>query len=387
MSGALSGIKVVELAAIGPVPFAAMILADMGAEIIRIDRLPAGDAAETSLPSSENRGRKSLSMDLKRQGSSEALLQVIESADVLLEGFRPGVMEKLGLGPDKCLARNPRLIYGRMTGWGQTGTLSRTAGHDINYIAITGALNAMGSPTRPPDPPLNLVGDYGGGAMLLLVGVLAALEERHRSGQGQVIDAAMSDGAALLMSPFYAMTAQGDWQDSRGANFLDGAAHYYGTYECSDKRFIALGAIEPQFYRALMQKLELDTAGLEDQTNPATWPDQRERLEAVFKTRTRAEWSVLLEGIDACFAPVLSMSEAPRHPHNVSRQTFIERAGVHVPAPAPRFSRTPSQLAEDAPQVGQHSQAILEAAGLPTGDIESLVGQGAVHVREKARRC
>ncbi len=383
MSGVLSGIKIVELAAIGPVPFAAMILADMGAEIIRIDRLPVG--AMESLSSSENRGRKSLSMDLKVQGSAEALLQVIETADVLLEGFRPNVMEKLGLGPDPCLTRNPRLIYGRMTGWGQTGPLSHTAGHDINYIAITGALNAIGSRNRAPEPPLNLVGDYGGGAMLLLIGILAALEERHRSGKGQIIDAAMSDGAALLMSPFYAMKAQGSWQDSRGANFLDGAAHYYRAYECEDKRFIAVGAIEPQFYRLLMQKLGLDSTEQGNQTDPSLWPAHREKLEALFKTKTQAQWCTLMEGSDACFAPVLNMSEAPLHPHNVARQTFVEQAGVPVPAPAPRFSRTPSQLAEPAPRVGQHSREVLEAAGLLPSEIERLLSHGAIYSPESAR--
>lgn len=380
MNGTLNGLKVIEIAAIGPVPFAAMMMADMGAEIIRIDRIPVISGDGDASPSFENRGRISISMDLKHPASIDALLRLIDTADVLIEGFRPGVMEKLGLGPDVCRARNPGLVFGRMTGWGQTGPLAHSAGHDINYIALTGALHAMGWSDRPPAPPLNLVGDYGGGAMLLLVGVLAALQERQRSGQGQVIDAAMTDGSALLMSPFYGMAAQGQWQDRRGANFLDGGAHFYGAYECADLRFIAIGSIEPQFYRLLMQMCGLDVPEFEDQLDAAAWPRLREKLSVLFKTKTRAEWSELMEGSDVCFAPVLSLTEAPEHPHNQARQTFINVNGTPQPAPAPRFSRTPSKASAEIPTVGQHSIQALSSVGISELEIERLVAQGAVYV-------
>lgn len=380
MNGTLSGLKVIELAAIGPVPFSAMMMADMGAEIIRIDRIPAAFGSGDSSPTFENRGRISVSMDLKNPASIDALLRLIETADVLLEGFRPGVMEKLGLGPDVCLARNPRLVYGRMTGWGQTGPLARAAGHDINYIALTGALHAMGEPDRPPSPPLNLIGDYGGGAMLLLVGVLAALQERHRSGKGQVIDAAMTDGSALLMSPFYGMAAKGEWQDRRGANFLDGGAHFYGAYECADSRFIAIGSIEPQFYKLLLKLCGIDVPEFHDQHDAHAWPRLREQLGTLFKTRTRAQWCELMEGSDVCFAPVLSLEEAPYHAHNQARQTFVHMNGTLQPAPAPRFSRTPSHASAEIPMAGQHSIQALSSAGMSAQEIERLVVQGAVYV-------
>ena len=352
MKGALAGLAVIEVAAIGPVPFAEMMLADMGASVTRIDRIPASADDDGGMAGVENRGRTSIALDLKQPQAVDATLRLVEGADVLLEGFRPGVMEKLGLGPEVCLARNARLVYGRMTGWGQTGPLARAAGHDINYIALTGALHAMGSADRPPTPPLNLVGDYGGGAMMLLVGVLAALQSRQHSGQGQVIDAAMSDGSAMLMAPFYSMFAQDEWRDVRESNFLDGGAHYYGAYECADGRFVAIGSIEPQFYRLLLDKCGIDGPEFRNPGDRTTWARLREKLEQVFKTRSRAEWCELMEGTDVCFAPVLSLAEAPQHPHNRARGTFVEINGAMHPAPAPRFCHTPSRVSADIPRIG-----------------------------------
>ena len=346
MAGPLAGLRVVEMAGIGPGPFCAMVLADLGAEVLRIER-PGSPASATDVLC---RGRTLLALDLRQPAAVQDALALIERADVLIEGFRPGVMERLGLGPEVCRARNPRLVYGRMTGWGQSGPLSQAAGHDINYIAISGALHGIGRSGEAPVPPLNYVGDFGGGAMLLAVGVLAALQERTRSGQGQVIDAAMSDGAALLSAMVYGFKAAGQWGNQRGENLLDGGAHFYDTYACADGRHVAIGAIEPQFYALLRERCGIaDDPTFDAQMDPAGWPLLKLRLADVLRTRTRDEWCALLEGTDACFAPVLDWDEAPRHPHNVARGTFATVDGVVQPAPAPRFSRTPADVPGKAP--------------------------------------
>ena len=335
--GPLVGLRFVEFAGIGPGPFAAMLLADMGADILRIVRPGTEDDTEIV-----HRSRRSVALDLKTAAAREAALSLLARADALIEGFRPGVMERLGLGPDVALARNPRLVYGRMTGWGQTGPLAQVAGHDINYIAVSGALGAIGPAEGNPVPPLNLVGDYGGGALYLVAGLLAALLRAQRSGSGQVVDCAMCDGAASMMSLFWSLAAQGRWSDRRGGNFLDGGAHYYNTYRCADGRFIAVGAIEPQFYRTLCTLLAIDDPDMARQNDAALWPGLRQRLQHVFLQRSRDEWCALLEGTDACVAPVLAMTEAPHHPHLAARGSFIDRGHGTEPAPAPRFSRTPS---------------------------------------------
>jgi alpha-methylacyl-CoA racemase len=341
--GPLNGVKVVEIAALGPAPMGCMLLADMGAEVVRIERKStAGGTKALFDPKIDilNRSRRVVAFDLKKPEAIEAALRLVESADILIEGFRPGVMESLGLGPKVCLARNPRLIYGRMTGWGQTGTLSKTAGHDINYLALSGALHAIGEKGGKPIAPLNLVADCGGGAMLLAVGVLAALVEARSSGQGQVVDAAMTDGAALLMSMMYTLKSMGQWTQERGSNMLDGGAHFYDTYQCGDGKWLSVGAIEPQFYALLLEKIGIADPAFNAQWDREQWPVLKEKLAAVLSTRTRDEWCTLLEGSDVCVAPVLDMDEATQHPHNRSRNTFIEVEGVIQPAPAPRFSRT-----------------------------------------------
>lgn len=356
-AGPLQGLRVVEMAGLGPAPFCAMLFADMGAQVVRIER-PAG-AAKLDRFEVTARGRPALEVDLRQPEGVATVLRLIDSADVLIEGFRPGVMERLGLGPETCLARRPSLVYGRMTGWGQHGPLAKAAGHDINYIALTGALHAIGPKDRPPAVPLNLVGDFGGGAMLLAFGVMAAVFEAQRSGQGQVVDAAMTDGTALLSAMMWGMRGAGHWTVEREANWLDGGAHFYGTYACADGRFIAIGALEPQFYALLMDRCGIDDAELRGQQNDRSrWPEFRTRLEALFLTRTRDEWCALLEGTDACFAPVLDWNEAPRHPHNDARETFIDIDGVTQPAPAPRFSRTPGR-ATAAPRMS--AEDILRA--------------------------
>ena len=339
MTGPLSGVRVVELAGIGPGPFCAMMLADLGADVVRIGR-PGGEADALDVTS---RNRCSIELDLRADGGAEQALALIAHADLLIEGFRPGVMERLGLGPEVCLSRNPRLVYGRMTGWGQTGPLARAAGHDINYIAITGALHALGRPEHPPSPPLNLVGDFGGGGMLLAVGLLAALHEVAASGRGQVVDAAMTDGTSLLSAFIHGLKAQGRWTNQRGENLLDGGAHFYDTYACADGRFVAIGAIEPQFYAELRHRCGIDDPLFDEQGDVTRWPLLKLRLADIFRTRTRDEWCALLEGSDACFAPVLDLDEAPAHPHNRARQTFVSVDGIVQPAPAPRFSRTPAR--------------------------------------------
>jgi alpha-methylacyl-CoA racemase len=340
-SGPLAGLRIVEFAGIGPGPFACMMLADMGADVVTLDR----PGVKKSTTSAAGRGRKVVEIDLKSETAIARALVLLDQADALVEGFRPGVMERLGLGPDLVLARNPKLVYARMTGWGQEGPLAQAAGHDINYISVTGALAAIG-PAERPVPPLNLVGDFGGGALYLVVGVLAALLEAKGSGKGQVVDAAMCDGAASLMSMFYDFAAVGRWTESRESNFLDGGAHFYGVYQCACGKFISIGSIEPQFYALLRQLAGLSDSAFDAQMEREAWPSLRQKLVEIFKTKTRDEWCTIMEGTDVCFAPVLTITEAPRHPHMVARKTFLERHGVTQPAPAPRFSRTPSTIRE-----------------------------------------
>ena len=355
-SGPLSGIKVVEFTGIGPGPFAGMLLADMGADVVRIDRPEAAKTVAADIPS---RGKRSVALNLKDAEARETALRLCEKADVLIEGFRPGVMERLGLGPEMMLARNPRLVFGRMTGWGQFGPLAQAAGHDINYIALTGALAAIGEAGQRPVPPLNLVGDFGGGTMYLIMGLLAALVERDRSGQGQVIDCAMTDGASSLMSMFYARSAKGLWKLERGANLIDGGAHFYGTYACADGKYISIGAIEPQFYSELRRLAGLEHKSFDAQHDQKEWPAFTQSFAAVFVKKTRDEWCALLEGTDACFAPVLDLDEVQVHPHNAARQTIVTIDGVAQPAPAPRFSRTPGAVQGPPPGIGAHTQDVL----------------------------
>ena len=374
--GPLTGIRVVEMAGIGPGPFTAMMLSDLGAEVIRVDRLShkgIGHRANVL-----NRGRKSIAVDLKNPRGVETTLRLIEQADVVLEGFRPGVMERLGLGPEKCLSVNPRLIFGRMTGWGQTGPLSQAAGHDINYISIAGALGAMGYADRPPAPPLNLVGDFGGGAMYLLTGILAALVERATSEQGQIIDAAMSDGTASLLSPFFGLMAMSMWTTDRFSNRLDGGAFYYGSYECSDGRYISIGSLEPQFYALLLEKAEITDPEFQEQLDEAAWPAKREKLTQLFKTKTRQQWCDIMEGTDVCFAPVLDLEEAPSHPHNIDRKTYVELDGVVQPAPAPRFSRTQGEIQGPAAMAGEHTREVLSAWNFSDQEIGELQAARAI---------
>lgn len=369
--GPLAGLTVIEMAGIGPGPFCGMLLADMGARVIRVERRdgPPGSPADVTA-----RGRQSVALDLKQPAAVAAVLRLVERADALLEGFRPGVMERLGLGPDACHARNPRLVYGRMTGWGQHGPYAPTAGHDINYIAISGALDAIGT-AETPVPPLNLVGDYGGGGMLLGLGMLAALLHAARSGQGQVVDAAMSDGAALLMAPIYGMRAAGRWGAPRGGNLLDGGAPFYGVYRCADGRHLAVGPIEPQFFAEFLARLGLPAEDFAARNDAAHWPALRARIAAALATRTRYAWAATFDGSDACVAPVLSMAEAPAHPHNAARGTFFERDGVVQPAPAPRFSATPCAPGAPAPPRGADTRLVLAEAGLAAHDINALLGE------------
>ena len=374
--GPLTGIKVVEMAAIGPGPFCSMMLSDMGAEIIRIDRLNQKGSGHRA--NVLHRGRKSIAVDLKNSQGVETTLELIEQADVLVEGFRPGVMERLGLGPEVGLERNPKLVFGRMTGWGQDGPLSQAAGHDINYISVAGALGAMGYPARPPAPPLNLVGDFGGGAMYLLAGILAALVERSSSDKGQVIDAAMTDGTASLLSGFYGMMSMDMWTTERYSNRLDGGAYYYGSYECKDGKHISIGSLEPQFYALLLEKCEISEDSFKEQLDQASWPIKREKMEAIFKTKTREEWCNIMEGSDVCFAPVLDLSEAPDHPHNKARKTYLDFQGVTQPAPAPRFSRTQGTIQSPAALVGEHTDEVLTAWGFSEGKIAELKKNGAI---------
>ncbi len=371
--GPLAGIRIVEFAGIGPGPFAAMLLSDMGADVIRIDRKGGRVPHKTEIT---YRGRKSVTLDLKKPEAVEAALKLIARADALVEGFRPGVMERLGLGPEPCLARNPKLVYGRMTGWGQMGPLAEAAGHDINYIALTGALHAIGNAGGKPVPPLNLVGDFGGGALYLAFGLVCGLLEAKRSGKGQVVDAAMTDGAASLMAMFYGMTASGMWADRRGSNLLDSGAHFYDTYETKDGRFVAIGSIEPQFYRELLEKTGITDPAFQAQMDRNAWPALKEKLAAVIRTKTRDEWDALMLGSDVCYAPVLSLAEAPTHPHNMARKTFVEIDGIVQPAPAPRFSRTKPEV--QGPPEPPDSKAALVAWGFSAADMDALAQAGAI---------
>ncbi|HEX7168373.1 MAG TPA: CaiB/BaiF CoA-transferase family protein [Acidimicrobiales bacterium] len=381
MAGPLDGIRIIEVAGIGPGPFAAMLLSDMGAEVLRIDRAQAVHGGDPERPPLDvlNRGRRSVGVDLKNADGVETVLKLVERADALIEGFRPGVAERLGIGPDDCIARNPKLVYGRMTGWGQDGPLASAAGHDINYIALAGALDPIGRAGQAPVPPLNLVGDFGGGGMFLAFGVVCALLEAQRSGEGQVVDAAMVDGAATLMAMFHGLRAMGFWSEERGTNLLDTGAHFYDVYECADGTYVSIGSIEPQFYAELLQKTGLDgDPALGGQMNRGEWPALKAKLAEVFRTKTRDEWSSIMEGSDVCFAPVLSMSEAPTHPHNAHRGTFTEVAGIVQPAPAPRFSRTPGSIDRPASHPGQHTDEALVDWGLSTDEVAKLREAGAV---------
>lgn len=371
--GPLAGVRVVEFRGLGPGPHAAMLFSDMGADVIRIDRKGQGavDKSEITL-----RGRRAVALDMKKSEGVEAALKLIDKADALIEGFRPGVMERLGVGPEVCLKRNPRLVYGRMTGWGQFGPLAKVAGHDINYISLSGVLHSIGRQGEKPVPPLNLVGDFGGGALYLAFGMVCALLEARTSGQGQVIDAAMTDGSASLMAMIYGLAASGDWKDARGVNFLDSGAHFYNTYETKDGKWISIGSIEPQFYRELLEKTGMTAPAFENQNDRQEWPELRTRLAGVIKTKTRDEWDAIMLGTDVCYAPILSMSEAPSHPHNAARGTFVEIDGVVQPAPAPRFSRTAPEI--QGPPQSPDNRASLGAWGFSSSEIDALEAVGAI---------
>jgi alpha-methylacyl-CoA racemase len=383
VSGPLTGYRIIEIAGIGPGPFAAMMLADMGAEVVRIDRAEAVTAADPAKPNLDllKRGRRSVGVDLKQPDGVEAVLKLVEQADGLVEGFRPGVAERLGIGPDACLARNPRLVYGRMTGWGQDGPYASMAGHDINYIALSGTLSMIGRAGQPPTPPLNLVGDFGGGGLLMAYGIVCALLETQKSGVGQVIDTAMVDGAALLATMIYSFKALGMWKEERGSNLLDTGTWYYDVYETSDGQYVSFGAIEPQFFAQLTQLTGLAEDGrgpVPGQHDQSSNPEMRERLTNIVKSKTRDEWCALLEGTDVCFAPVLSMSEAPTYPTNAARGTFTEVQGIMQPAPAPRFSRTPGAIDRPPPHAGQHTSEVLADWGFGEADIAKLKETGAI---------
>ena len=386
--GPLDGVRVLELAGLGPCPMCGMLLAELGADVLRIERVEPSGLGFDLAPDADllNRSRPAVAVDLKQAAGIDLVLALTERADALIEGFRPGVMERLGLGPEACTRRNPRLVYGRVTGWGQTGPLAGTAGHDLNYIALTGALHAIGRAGQPPTPPLNLAGDFGGGALYLAVGVLAALVEARRSGRGQVVDAAMVDGAASLMTAAYALRAAGLADDRRGTNVLDGGAHYYDVYETRDGRHLAVAAIEPKFYAELLRRLDLDPATL-PQAPRQDWPAHKAELAAVFRTRTRDEWMAAFEGSDACVAPVLDMGEAPRHPHNRARETFVQRAGRWQPNAAPRFSRTSTRIRSDPAPAGPDPRETLGAWGIGDGigdrrvDVDALIAAGVVGAR------
>jgi alpha-methylacyl-CoA racemase len=376
VSGPLSGVKVVELAAIGPAPFGVMLLADLGAEVVRVDRAAAarGEVGMEAMMAGLSRNRRSVAVDLKSEEGRGVVLRLAADADVLVEGFRPGVAERLGIGPADCEAVNPRLIYARMTGWGQQGPLASRAGHDIDYAAIAGILHTVGRPDEPPPPPVNYLADFGGGGAYLAMGVMAALYERERSGTGQVVDAAMVDGAASLTAFVHGLRAIGAWSDERGTNLLDGGAPYYDTYRCADGRYLALGALEPQFFAELCEGLGIDAEEF-PQLEQTAWPEQKERIAEIVATRTRDEWAEVFEGTDACVAPVLGLSEAVDHPHNVAREAFVEVDGFAQPAPAPRFSRTPGAVRHGAPKPGEHTDQVLGALGL---DVEALRASGTI---------
>ncbi len=383
--GPLAGFKIIEIAGIGPGPFAAMMLSDMGAEVIRVERVQAVRDSANSNWDVMQRGRKNVAIDLKHSDGVEALLQLVESADALIEGFRPGVMERLGVGPDVCSARNNKLVFGRMTGWGQDGPYAGSAGHDINYISLAGALAHFGRVGESPVPPLNMVGDFGGGGMLLAYGVVCALLEAQRSGMGQVVDAAMVDGSAILMSMFWGFKNTGIHdENARGTNMLDTGAHFYDVYKCSDGKFVSIGSIEPQFYMLLLQLTglagEIDFANQHDQSK---WPRLKQRMTEVFATKSQAEWCQIMEGTDVCFAPVLTMSEAAKHPHNVARKTFIEVDGVAQPAPAPRFSRTSVVVSHGPVAAGENTREVLQSWGIK--NVDDLISRGVVKQGTRAK--
>lgn len=375
-SGPLAGIRVVELAGTGPAPYACMLLAELGADVIKVDRPGGGSSPTPSDQQFVNRSRPSIVIDLKNAEGREVLLALVDSADVLVEGLRPGVTERLGLGPDDCRGRNPRLVYARMTGWGQDGPLAYTGGHDINFLSLTGALHAIGTPEQPV-PPLNICADFGGGSMFLLVGILAALLERADSGLGQVIDAAMVDGASSLMTMTYGMLAVGRWVDRRQSNLLDGGAPFYGTYACSDGGHIAVGAMEPQFYAQMLRGFDLEGALPGAQHDRARWPEQRRIIAERIATRTRDEWATIFDGSDACVTPVLGLSEAALHPHMAARGTFFDHSGSPQPNPAPRFSRTPAAVRCAPRSLGADTTQVLTAWGIPAEEVDALLRSGA----------
>jgi alpha-methylacyl-CoA racemase len=380
MTGPLEGVRVIEIAGIGPGPFAAMMLADMGADVVRVDRAEKVSGGDPASPPIDllGRGRRSVGIDLKHPEGAGVLLRLAEQADALIEGFRPGVMERLGIGPEECMARNPRLVYGRMTGWGQEGPYADASGHDINYIALAGALEPIGRAGERPVPPLNLIGDFGGGGMFMAYGVVCALLEAGRSGRGQVVDAAMVDGAAVLTTFIHSLRAIGIWTDERGTNLLDTGAPFYDVYETADHRYVSVGSIEPQFYAELLRLSGLEGEELPGQMDRSQWSTLKERVAEVFRTKTRDEWCALMEGTDVCFAPVLSMGEAPTHPHNRQRETFVEVAGVPQPAPAPRFGRTPGAIDRPPPHFGQHTDDTLAEWGFTGDEREKLRQAGAI---------
>jgi len=373
--GPLDGLRIVEIAAIGPAPFAGMVLADLGASVLRVDRVRSDRPVEPHRIL--DRGRRSVALDLKDPRAVEAVLRMAERSDVLIEGFRPGVAERLGIGPDACRERNARIVYARMTGWGQDGPLAGAPGHDINYLALTGALDAIGPAGGAPVPPLNLLGDFAGGGLLVVAGILAALYERERSGTGQVVDAAIVDGVAGLLAMLLGMTAAGQWRPVRGANVLDGGAPFYGVYACADGGYVAVGAIEEPFYRALLRGLDLDPAGLPERLDPARWPELREVFAERFAIRERDEWLAVFAGTDACVTPVLTVAEAGGHPHLDARGTYAVDDGLVQPAPAPRFSRTATRLPPPAPEPGRHTREILAEHGLTAAEIDALLTDGA----------
>jgi alpha-methylacyl-CoA racemase len=379
--GPLSGLRLIEIAGIGPGPMAAMMLGDMGADIIRIDRTVSHVMDRLSDPkfAVHNRSRRSVSVDLQKPGGAEVVLRLADKADGLMEPFRPGVAERLGIGPDVCLKRNPKLVYGRMTGWGQDGPLAKAAGHDQNYIALSGALHAIGRKGEKPVPPLNLVGDFGGGGMLLAFGMACGLVESGRSGKGQVVDAAMVDGTGLLLGGIWGMAGAGLWDDTqREHNMLDGGAHFYDTYETKDGKYVSIGSIEPQFYALLLEKTGLKGQELPAQHDRAKWPEMKKKFTDIFKTKTRDEWCAIMEGTDICFAPVLTMNEAPHHHHAKARKGYVDVSGFMQPAPAPRFSRTPGSVKGPAPKRGVHTEEVLRDNGFSAGEIKELAGSGVI---------
>ena len=378
--GPLRGVRIIELAGIGPCPMCAMLLAELGADVVRVDRLADSGLGIGMAPEHHllNRSRPSIAVDLKHPDGVEAVLRFVDRADALIEGFRPGVTERLGLGPEDCAARNPGLVYGRVTGWGQDGPLAGAAGHDLNYIALTGALDAIGRRDAPPTPPLNLVGDFGGGALYLALGVVAALYEARGSGRGQTVDAAMIDGAASLMTSACALRAAGVGDGLRGENVLDSGAHFYEVYETSDGRYVSVAPVEPKFYAELLDRIGFDPGDAPHSMNRADWPGSKARLAALFRTRTRDEWCVILEGTDACFAPVLGMDEAHRHPHNAARGTFVERDGIVQPNAAPRFDRTPGGIRCSPPAPGSGTRTVLADWGFTAAEIDDLAARGVI---------